>query len=213
MDVSTLRREYEGGDFDVVGSDPMALFGRWFEEAARAMQGKGRDPNAMALGTADARGRPSCRIVLLKGFDRRGFVFYTNYGSRKAGELEANPWASLTFWWDELDRQVRVEGRTEQTDRAASAAYFASRPRESQLAAAASAQSRPLADRAALLAALQAARKEYAGRDVPCPEHWGGYLLRPHALEFWQGRPNRLHDRITYRLDEAGAWQVERLAP
>ncbi len=213
MDASKLRRDYEGSAFDAVGGDPMALFGVWFEEAVRAMQDKGRDPNAMALGTADARGRPSSRIVLLKGFDRRGFVFYTNYGSRKASELEANPWASLTFWWNELDRQVRVEGRAARTGRAVSAAYFASRPRESQLAAVASAQSRPLADRTALLAAMEAARKKYEGRDVPCPEHWGGYLLRPHALEFWQGRPNRLHDRLTYRLDEAGAWRVERLGP
>ncbi len=213
MDAGNLRRDYEGSDFDAVGSDPMALFETWFEEAIRAMRDKGRDPNAMALGTVDARGRPSGRIVLLKGYARRGFVFYTNYGSRKACELEANPWASLTFWWDELDRQVRVEGRAERTDRAVSAAYFASRPRESQLAAAASSQSRPLADRASLLAAMEAARKEYEGRDVPCPEHWGGYLLRPHALEFWQGRPNRLHDRLAYRLDEAGAWRVERLGP
>ena len=213
MDASRLRRDYRGRDFDAVGDDPMALFGTWFEEAVRAMQDKARDPNAMALGTVDARGRPSGRIVLLKGFDRRGFVFYTNYGSRKACDLAHNPWASLTFWWDELDRQVRVEGRTERMERAASAAYFASRPRESQLAAVVSVQSRPLADRAALLAAMAAARKEYEGRDVPCPEQWGGYLLRPHALEFWQGRLNRLHDRVAYRLDEAGAWQVERLGP
>ncbi len=213
MDVSGLRREYRGDGFDAVGNDPMALFRVWFEEAVQAAHVKSRDPNAMSLSTVDAQGRPSGRIVLLKGFDRQGFVFYTNYGSRKARDLEANPWASLTFWWDELDRQVRVEGRAERTDRATSEAYFASRPRESQLAAVASAQSRPLADRATLLAAVEALRKKYEGRDVPCPEEWGGYLLRPHALEFWQGRPNRLHDRLAYRLDEAGAWKVERLGP
>ena len=213
MEVSRLRRDYQGGDLNAAPDDPMALFAIWFEEAMQAAQGPPRDPNAMALGTVDARGRPSGRIVLLKGFDRRGFVFYTNYDSRKARELEANPQASLTFWWETLDRQVRAEGRAERTERAVSEAYFASRPRESQLAAAASAQSRPLADRAELLAAVEAARTEYEGRSVPCPENWGGYLVRPHAMEFWQGRPNRLHDRFAYRLDEAGAWRMERLAP
>ena len=129
MDVSGLRREYRGDSFDAVDNDPIALFGAWFEEAVQAAHAKSRDPNAMSLSTVDSRGRPSGRIVLLKGYDRQGFVFYTNYGSRKACDLEANPWASLTFWWDELDRQVRIEGRTERTDRAASEAYFASRPR------------------------------------------------------------------------------------
>ena len=155
MDVSGLRREYRGDNLDEVDNDPMALFGAWFGEAVQAAHAKSRDPNAMSLGTVDAQGRPSGRIVLLKGYDRQGFVFYTNYGSRKARDLEANPWASLTFWWDELDRQVRVEGRTERTERAISEAYYAARPRESQLAAVASSQSRPLADRAGLRVSLR----------------------------------------------------------
>lgn len=166
----------------------------------------------MTLATATRDGHPSARMVLLKGFDARGFVFYTNYESRKGGELEQNPQAALVFFWVELERQVRVEGRVERAAPAESDAYFASRPLGSQIGAWASAQSRVIAGREPLERRTAELEDEYAGREVPRPSQWGGYRVVPHVIEFWQGRPSRLHDRLRYRQKDGG-WIVERLSP
>jgi pyridoxamine 5'-phosphate oxidase len=166
----------------------------------------------MTLATATPDGRPSARVVLLKGFDERGFVFYTNYEGRKSRELEANPRAALLFYWGELERQVRVEGRVSRVPDRESDAYFAGRPRGSQLGAWASEQSRPVRDRGALERRLRELEGEYEGREVPRPAFWGGYRVVPETMEFWQGRENRLHDRLRYRRAEGG-WKIERLQP
>jgi pyridoxamine 5'-phosphate oxidase len=166
----------------------------------------------MTLATADAAGRPSARMVLLKGFDERGFVFYTNYGSRKAGELDANPAAALVFWWPPLQRQVRVEGNVERVSREESEAYFRTRPLGSQLGAWASAQSQVIAGRAELERRLEELTARYGDGDVPLPPFWGGYRIRPEVVEFWQNRPNRLHDRLRYRRTPTG-WTIDRLSP
>jgi pyridoxamine 5'-phosphate oxidase len=221
VDISELRREYIRAELDESGvdPDPIRQFRLWLDEAIAAAA---HEPTALALATADPEGRPAVRIVLLKGCDERGFVFFTNYASRKARELEANPRAALAFHWPELDRQVRIEGRVARTSRAESEAYFATRPVESQLGAWASRQSAPLAGRVALERALAAARERFAGGAVPAPEFWGGYRLLPERIEFWQGRRSRLHDRLVYRrASEPGsgpepsvpAWRIERLAP
>ena len=216
VNIADLRREYmrETLDESDVAPDPFRQFERWFAEATKAAL---PEPNAMTLATVDAAGRPAARIVLLKIVDDRGFVFFTNFASRKGRELEANPRAALLFFWPELERQVRIEGDTRQLDRAESAAYFAGRPRASQLGAWASPQSEPIAGRNVLMARFDAAEAQYAdpNRAVPCPPHWGGYRLDPHAIEFWQGRASRLHDRIRYRRkhEQAGAWIIDRLAP
>jgi pyridoxamine 5'-phosphate oxidase len=172
----------------------------------------------MTLATAGPGGRPSARIVLLKGCDERGFVFYTNYQSRKGGELDGNPRAALVFYWAAFDRQVRVEGTVEKTSREESEAYFASRPLGARLSAAASPQSSPVPNRAALETAVAEAAARFAEGPVPLPPHWGGYRLRPDTVELWQGRPNRLHDRLVYRRTSAAGetgegWRIERLAP
>jgi pyridoxamine 5'-phosphate oxidase len=191
-----------------VDADPVVQFGRWFEQATQAGL---LEPSAMTLATATPDGRPSARMVLLRGFDERGFCFYTNYESRKAAELAANPRAALVFWWDALERQVRIEGRVEPTSRAESEAYFASRPPGSQLSAAASPQSQVI-DRATLERRVAELATSLPDGMVPLPDFWGGYRLTPEVVEFWQGRPNRLHDRLRYR--RAGdAWVIERLAP
>jgi len=207
-----MRREYRDSTLEEtdVARDPMEQFKSWFEQA---LEVESRDPSGMTLSTADAEGRPSGRIVLLKGIEPGGFVFYTNYCSRKARELEENPWAALTFWWNELDRQVRIEGHIVRTSAAASSAYFATRPRESQLGAVASLQSRPIPSRQALIDAVESVRNDCRESDVPCPANWGGYCLEPHAYEFWQGRSSRLHDRLAYRLSGNEEWLIERLAP
>jgi pyridoxamine 5'-phosphate oxidase len=190
-------------------NDPLEQFGRWFAEAQETGL---RVPEAMALATAGADGAPSVRMVLLKGADERGFTFFTGYGSRKAAELDANPHAALLFHWDPLHRQVRVEGAVERVLAEESDAYFASRPRSAQIAATASRQGRVLASRAELDAEVARLEREYAGRDVPRPEHWGGYRLVPDSYEFWQHRDNRLHDRLRYRRED-GRWTIERLSP
>lgn len=211
-DVASLRREYRDLSLDEndVRSHPVDQFQEWFEQAVEV---EVRDPSGMTLATANERGQPSGRIVLLKGFDHDGFVFYTNYESRKANELEQNPQAALVFWWAELDRQVRVQGRVRRAERSESSGYFATRPRGSQISGMISPQSRVVESRKVLEEAVAKAEQEYAGRDVPCPKNWGGYRLEPHYFEFWQGRLNRLHDRITYRLVDEQEWVIERLAP
>lgn len=171
------------------------------------------DPTAMTLATASPDGRPSARVVLLKGFDERGFVFFTNYESRKAQELFENPWAALVFHWPDRLRQVRVEGRVTQTTPEESDAYFATRPRGSQLGAIASPQSRVVAGREELDRRLAELFAENQGREVKRPPHWGGFRLSPVMIELWQGRPDRMHDRLRYRLEADGAWVIERLAP
>lgn len=190
--------------------DPIALFERWFADAVAAELPQ---VNAMTLATTGADGRVSARVVLLKGVDARGFEFFTNYESRKAGELAANPQAALAFLWVQLERQVRVVGGVERLDPAESDAYFATRPRGSQIGAWASQQSRPLADRAELEAHWAELEERYAGAAVPRPPHWGGFRVVPREIEFWQGRANRLHDRFAYTRAADGGWQRTRLQP
>lgn len=192
-----------------VDTNPIKQFQHWFDQAIAADI---LEPNAMTIASATKDGIPSARIVLLKGVDERGFVFYTNYESRKGQELIDNPHASLVFWWGVLERQVRIEGTIEKIADAETVAYFQSRPIGSQLGAWASNQSRVVANREELEQRLEALTQQYADQDVPRPPHWGGFRVVPHAIEFWQGRPNRLHDRLLYRLQD-GTWTIERLAP
>jgi pyridoxamine 5'-phosphate oxidase len=210
-DPAELRREYAAGgltEADLL-DDPMEMFARWFAQAGEAGL---YEPNAMVLATVSGDGQPSSRMVLLKGWSERGFVFFTNARSRKGQELAANPRCALLLPWHPLERQVRVDGTAEPLERADVAAYFATRPRGSQLGAWASHQSSVVSGRDELAAAYDRLEAEYAGRDVPPPEEWGGYLVVPEALEFWQGRPGRMHDRLVYRRDGA-SWRTERLAP
>ncbi|MGC1211351.1 MAG: pyridoxamine 5'-phosphate oxidase [Micromonospora sp.] len=209
-----MRNEYaadQGLSEADLAPDWHAQFGRWFVEAvAHPLP----EPNAMIVGTADAAGRPSGRTVLLKGYDPEGFVFFTNYDSRKGAELSVNPWASLVFPWFPMQRQVVVAGPVERVDRAETEGYFASRPRGSQLGAWASTQSRVIPDRAALDDAYEAVAERFADVDpIPPPPHWGGFRVRPESVEFWQGRASRLHDRLVFRRTEGGVWVTERLAP
>ena len=206
-----MRREYarEALAEADVDADPVVQFGRWFEQAEQAGL---LEPTAMTLATATPDGRPSARMVLLRGFDERGFCFYTNYESRKGIELAANPRAALVFWWGELERQVRIEGTVSATSREESEAYFHSRPPGSQLSAAASPQSRIIEGRAVLERRVAQLATGSTDGKVPLPEFWGGYRLAHEVVEFWQGRPNRLHDRLRYRRVGA-AWRIERLAP
>lgn len=209
-DIADLRKSYERAELDESAShaDPLTQFGLWFQQALDA---EVPEPNAMTLATVDARGRPDTRIVLVKGFDVRGLVWYTNYESRKGRELAATPFAALQFHWVELERVVRIEGSVEKVDPADADAYFASRPLKSRLAAWASPQSEVIASRQVLEAAADAAAERF-GDNPPRPPHWGGYRLVPDMWEFWQGRRSRLHDRLRYRL-QGDAWVRERLAP
>lgn len=213
--VAKLRKEYAEEPLNKADAsdDPVELLEAWLDQAlavsAREL------PNAMTLATADKEGHPSARVVLLKDIDERGLVFYTNYRSRKGRELDQNPHAALVFWWPELNRQVRVEGLVEKVSDRTSDAYFRTRPRGSQLGAVASNQSQELADRQELIARMNEVREQFEGQEVPRPSHWGGYRLGPVRFEFWQGRENRLHDRIRYErvsLEET-AWSKARLAP
>jgi pyridoxamine 5'-phosphate oxidase len=211
VDAENLRKEYtragmHEADMD---PDPVVQFRAWFENVIEADL---HEPNAMILATATRDGRPSARTVLLKGYDERGFVFYTNYEGRKASDLEANPACALLFYWGELERQVRIEGRAVRLSGEESDAYFASRPRGSRLGAWASEQSRPVENRSILEERVKALESEYEGREIPRPPFWGGYRVEPDTIEFWQGRENRLHDRLVYgRI--GGGWKMQRLQP
>ena len=197
-------------DEDDLDPDPLVLFGRWFQEATAE---GAFEPNAVALATATADGIPSARMVLLKCYDDSGLTFFTNYGSRKAAELDENPRAALLFHWPELGRQVRIEGEVEEVGRAESVAYARSRSRASQLSALASPQSRPVPDRAWLERRVAELTAEHEGVEVPVRDDWGGYRLLPAAWEFWQHRPDRLHDRFRFEPDGRGGWKSERLGP
>jgi len=195
-------------DSDVL-PDPLAQFERWLADAAAAGL---VEPTAMSLATVSAQGRPSLRIVLFKGLYQGGFTFYTNYESRKGEELAVRPEAALTFWWDKLERQVRIEGRVQRVPRELSDRYFHSRPRGSQIGAYTSRQSRVLQKREELDARLAATGERFNGQDIPLPDYWGGYVVVPETIEFWQGRANRVHDRLRY-VREGNAWRMERLEP
>ena len=210
--VEALRRDYRQHQLQEseLLAHPVAQFKHWFEAALAAQM---PEPNAMTLATCNAAGRPSARIVLLKGYDEEGFVFYSNYESQKARDLEENPQAALVFCWLGLERQVRINGRVEKLSAAASERYFHSRPKGSQIGAWASPQSTIIPDRSVLEDKVKALRTEYEGQEqLPLPPDWGGYVLRPDELEFWQGRSSRLHDRLRYRR-EGEVWRVDRLAP
>lgn len=212
MSLADLRKDYSlaGLVEKDLARDPFRQFDKWFQEAQGA---KIPEPNAMVVATATRDGRPSTRTVLLKGLDGRGFVFYTNYDSRKGRELEANTRLSLLFPWIALERQIIVEGTVTKVSREESAAYFHSRPHASQIAAWASQQSAVIGGRALLEQAFKDADKKYAGVEVPVPPHWGGYRVNPETVEFWQGRRSRLHDRLRYRREANGDWTIERLSP
>jgi pyridoxamine 5'-phosphate oxidase len=236
MAIADIRRDYTAGHLDRSGLDPDPLkqFSSWFEEATRSKQAGGRlrrfgigiyksfaalfggknlEANAMSLATVGPDGKPSVRTVLLKGVDARGFIFFTNYDSRKGRELTANPNAALTFYWPELERQICIAGTVSRLPRGESEIYFHSRPHGSQIAAAASRQSQPVANRAELESLFLELGQKFARTQVPLPENWGGYVLSPERIEFWQGRASRLHDRFCYLRDKDGSWAIQRLSP
>ncbi len=211
--IADLRQNYNltGLNETDINPNPIQQFAHWFHQAVDADI---LEPNAMTLATATPDGQPSARIVLLKGFSDRGFTFYTNYASDKGKQLEDNPQAALVFLWDKLERQVRIEGRVEKLSAEESDAYFHSRPKASQLGAWASAQSQEISSRQVLEENLAALETKYAqGTKIPRPAHWGGFLVVPRLIEFWQGRPSRLHDRLVYCLQDDGNWQISRLSP
>lgn len=210
-EIAKLRREYNTRTLSVeeVEGDPLDQFSIWFQ---KALETEARDPNAMTLSTVSNENKPSSRIVLLKGFDKLGFRFFTNYRSRKGIELAQNKNAALCFYWPVLERQIRIEGEVEKINREASESYFRQRPRKSQLGALVSNQSQPVDSRQELEQRFKELEKRFADKEVPVPEFWGGYKLDPHTVEFWQGREGRLHDRICYKK-ENGKWTISRLAP
>lgn len=212
MALADMRKDYSlAGLLETnLAKNPFRQFEQWFQEAEAA---KIAEPNAMTLATTGRDGRPAARTVLLKGCDGRGFVFYTNFESRKGRELDANPRAALLFPWVAMERQILIEGPVARVSREVAEAYFHSRPRGSQLAAWASPQSTTVAGRAVLEESYRVVDKKYEGRTVPLPPNWGGFRLAPETVEFWQGRRNRLHDRLRYRREPGGDWVVERLAP
>lgn len=209
--LQNLRQDYRVASLSEndVAANPFLQFKKWFSDAVEAQL---YEPNVMTFATADSDGKPSARIVLLKGFDENGFVFYTNYESRKANDLVENPQAAAVFFWAELERQVRIEGIVSKIDKETSEAYFHSRPIGSQIGAIASPQSSVITDRTILEEKVSMLTAEYEGKVIPKPDNWGGYLIEPKRIEFWQGRSSRLHDRITYDFIE-GSWKISRLAP
>ena len=211
--LADMRRDYtrDGLCESQAPLDPFKLFRQWLSQAVETEQPP-VEANAMTLATVDADGRPHCRVLLLKGLDEQGFTFFGNYESAKGEQLAARPFAAMTFFWPGLERQVRIEGRVERLSSEESAAYYQQRPLGSRLGAWASPQSRVVADRSALQQLVAVTEARFAGQEPPCPPHWGGYRLLPDRLEFWQGRPSRLHDRLNYRLND-GQWLRERLAP
>jgi pyridoxamine 5'-phosphate oxidase len=211
-DIASLRHDYAAkglrrADLD---PDPIGQFTLWFTDAAQAGI---KDANAMSLATATPKGEPSVRIVLLKGFDERGFVFFTNYASEKGKHLDANPRAALALYWVQLERQIRIAGTVEKTSKQESEHYFHSRPPGSQMGAWVSKQSEVIDSRQILEAELAKMTERYADGKIPLPSHWGGFRVKPSVIEFWQGRPNRLHDRFRYTRQPSGKWQIDRLAP
>lgn len=214
MDISVadLRKEYtfQGLNEADAEPNPFVQFKIWFEQALNAQL---PEPNAMTIATASLDGKPSARLVLLKDYDERGFVFYTNYDSDKGQQLLQNPWGAIAFWWAELERQVRITGRVEQVSAAEADEYFNSRPKSSQLGAWASHQSQVIPNREVLEQRLQQLKEEYENKAVMRPPHWGGFRVIPNQIEFWQGRPSRLHDRLLYHRDEDGNWLMQRLSP
>jgi len=211
MNLGDLRKEYtQQGLLEAdMDKDPIRQFERWFQQA---LEGGIEEPNAMSLATVSPEGQPYQRTVLLKFFDARGFVFYTNYGSRKSKQIEANPRVSLLFFWKELHRQVHITGRAEKVSRVESLRYFASRPRGSQLGAWVSAQSQIIQSRSLLMAQFEKIKEKFAQGEVPLPDFWGGYRIVPSSLEFWQGRANRLHDRLIYEAN-GDRWELSRMSP
>ena len=212
MDISHFRREYLQGGLNKsdLDHDPVNQFAIWFDQARKTTIA---DPTAMVLATVDKDSRPSQRTVLLKYFDEDGFVFFTNYGSRKADEIASNDRVSLLFVWLELDRQVMINGYAEKISAKDSARYFVSRPRDSQVAAWVSSQSHGLSSRQALMQKFAEMKKKFGEGKIPLPTFWGGYRVVPSEIEFWQGRENRLHDRFTYKMKDNSTWTIERLAP
>jgi len=210
--IADIRKDYQLQSLSEadVASNPVAQFGKWWEDAVNS---KIDEVNAMTLATVNAEGLPAARIVLLKGYDENGFIFFTNYNSNKGGELEKNPNACLVFFWKELERQIRITGKVEKISTEESIAYFNSRPDGSKIGAWASPQSLAVAGKAWLIETFDFYRERFKHGEIPKPPHWGGYRVKPFKVEFWQGRPSRMHDRIQYSLQADGKWGIERLAP